>query len=111
MPSSELKKKRVLDGREAVDAYRTAHIKLYNKSWHKGIPEEHIPLLEVMLRKLSIQGFNSIQEFFGASTLLNVKELGFASWEDFVVEADRLEAEGLVEKLQNFLDRLNRMWH
>lgn len=66
----EINKGKILAGRRAVDAYRTAHSKLYDKGWHKGIPEEHTPLLNIMLGAFKGLGFNSIQEFFDASATL-----------------------------------------
>jgi len=62
---------KILAGRNAVEAYRTAHTKLYEKGWHKSIPEEHTPLLNIMLEPLRGLGFNSLQEFFDASKTLN----------------------------------------
>ena len=58
---------KILAGRRAVKAYRKAHSKLYDKGWHKGIPEEHTPLLNIMVGALNGLGFNTIQEFFDAS--------------------------------------------
>lgn len=63
-------KEKILAGRKAVEAYRTAHTKLYNQGWHKGIPEEHTPLLNIMLGAFKGLGFNTIQEFFDASETL-----------------------------------------
>ena len=85
-------KKKILAGREAVDAYREAHHQLHSKHRHKGIPEEHTPLLNIMLRAFKGLGFNAIQEFFEANELLNIQELGFADKEDFearAIDADR----------------------
>ncbi len=90
-------KKKVLAGRKAVDAYREAHRLLHSKPWHRGIPEEHTPLLNTMLRQLKKQRFNSLQEFFDASELLNIQELGFADREDIKTQADR--------------EALERKWH
>lgn len=67
---------RVLVGRRAVDAYRRAHAELRSKPWHRGIPEEHTPLLNSLLSKLREQGFNSVREFFDASNELNIQEVG-----------------------------------
>jgi len=64
-------KEKVLAGREAVDAYRTAHAQLHSQPWHKGIPEEHTPLLEKLLADLKNQGFNSLDEFWEANKALN----------------------------------------
>ena len=82
-------------GRDVVDDYRANHAKLYDKPWHRGIPEDHTPLLEIMLAGLKKQGFNSIQEFFDASEELNVQELGFASGEDFDARATMADYEAL----------------
>jgi len=76
-------KQKILAGRNRVDAYRTAHTKLYKHGWHKGIPEDHTPLLNIMLGAFRGLGFNTIQGFFDASELLNIRELGFTSREDF----------------------------
>lgn len=66
-----MSKTKILAGRKAVDAYRTAHSKLYEKGWHKGIPKEHTPLLNVMAKALRGLGFDTIQKFFDASETLN----------------------------------------
>lgn len=60
-------KEKILAGRKAVDAYRTAHTQLHSRPWHKRIPEEHTPLLNKLLAKLKKQGFNSLDEFFTAN--------------------------------------------
>ena len=91
-------KQQILKGREAIDAYRTAHIQLYAGGWHKGIPEEHTSLLEKMLAELKRQDLNSLDQFFAASEELNMQELGFASREDFEArgtDADRQALEGM----------------
>lgn len=90
-------KEKILAGRKAVDEYREAHRILHSKPWHKGISEEHNPLLEKQMAEFKKQGFNTIQGFFDASELLNIQELGFASREDIKTEADR--------------EALDRMWH
>ena len=66
----EISKSKILAGRKAVDAYRTAHAQLHSKTWHRGIPEEHTPLLNIMVKALKGLGFNTIQEFFDASETL-----------------------------------------
>lgn len=91
------KKDKVIQGRKAVDAYRTAHTKLYEKGWHRGIPKEHTPLLNKLKDTLQKLGFNTIQEFFDASELLNIQELGFKDRADFELKATGREA-------------LDRMW-
>lgn len=78
---------KVLEGRKAVDAYREAHCQLHNKPWHRGIPEEHTPLLNKLLIELEEQGFSSLDEFFDASEELNVQELGFKSREEMMGKA------------------------
>ncbi|GAG76254.1 unnamed protein product [marine sediment metagenome] len=67
-------KEKILAGRKAVEAYRVAHTKLYSRGKHKGISEEHTPLLNIMVKMLSGLGFNTIQEFFGASKELDIAE-------------------------------------
>lgn len=93
-------KEKILAGRKAVDAYRTAHTALYKKPWHKGIPGEHTPLLNIMVKAFKGLGFNTIQEFFDASELLNIQELGFVDREDFERRATKADREAL-----------RRMWH
>ncbi len=86
-------KENILAGRSFVDEYRGEHTKLYDKGWHKGISQEHTPLLNSLLNKLNAKGFSSLQEFFDASELLNIQELGFADREAFgadATEADRV---------------------
>ena len=73
-------------GRKAVEAYRVAHV---NKT-----PDEHTPLLNTMLAEFKKQGFNSPQEFFDASELLNIQELSFTSGKE-MVEADLVILEGM----------------
>jgi len=89
------KRERVIAGRNQVDAYRIAHAKLYEKGWHRGIPEEHTPLLNIMLKAFKGLGFDTIQEFFDASEQLNIQELGFASKEDFEGKANEADREAL----------------
>jgi hypothetical protein len=74
-------KAQILAGRKAVDAYRTAHLALHSKSWHRGIPKEHTPLLNIMVKAFKGLGFNTIQEFFDASEQLNIDEFGLTSQE------------------------------
>ena len=66
----EIGRSKILAGRRAVDAYRVAHTKLYEKGWHRGKPEEHTPLLNIMLGAFKGLGFNTIQKFFDASGTL-----------------------------------------
>lgn len=87
----------ILAGRTAVDAYRTAHTKLHSTSWHKGIPEEHTPLLNTLLGGLKEQDFDSLKEFFDSSEELNMKELGFTDRQDFETRATDNDREALEE--------------
>jgi hypothetical protein len=91
----EQEKLGVISARLAVDAYRLAHTQLHSTGWHKGIPQEHTPLLNTMLGEFKKQGFNSLQEFFDASQELNILELGFKSKEDFETKATQAEREAL----------------
>lgn len=56
-------KEKILAGRKRVGAYLTAHTKLYEHGWHRGIPEEHIPLVNRLLAQLKELGFDSVGEF------------------------------------------------
>lgn len=85
----------ILAGRTAVDAYRAGHARLYDKPWHKGIPQEHTPLLNELLAKLQEQGLTSLDEFFAASDELNIKELGFTDGADFGNKATGADREAL----------------
>jgi hypothetical protein len=91
-------KENILAGRNAVDAYRADHAKLYDKPWHRGIPQEHTPLLNNLLAELNGQGFDSLDQFFEASQEQNMQELGFKDRTDFearATEADREVLEGM----------------
>lgn len=89
----------IMAGRKAVDVYRAAHAGLCLKPWHRGIPEEHTPLLNTMMTTLNSLGFNSLSGFFFESGELNVKELGFADKKDFKDKAKDTDK-----------DALDRMW-
>ena len=91
----KINKQKILAGRKAVDAYREAHRQLHSKPWHRGIPEEHTPLLNTMLKAFKKQGFNTIQGFFDASDELNIQEFGFADREDFEAKATETDREAL----------------
>ena len=89
-------KTNIAAGRKAVDDYRTAHAALYTAGSHrKSIPEEHTPLLNVMMDGLKKQGFNSLDEFFTGNNQLNLEETGLAGKANLTI-ADR--------------ETLNRMW-
>jgi hypothetical protein len=93
-------KENILAGRSAVDTYRADHAKLYDKPWHRGIPEEHTPLLNNLLADLKGRGFTLLDEFFDASEELNIQELGFADKKDFETKATEAD-----------LQTLDGMWH
>ena len=76
---TEISKDRILAGRKAVIAYGKSHTILYSVKWHKGIPEEHTPLLNKLLEDLKVQGFGSLSEFYKASEDYNVEVFGVRS--------------------------------
>jgi len=82
-------KAKVLAGRKAVETYRLAHSTLHLEPQHKNIPEDHTPLLDAMLVELKKRDFATLQEFFDASDLLNIQELGFDSKEEFEAVVNR----------------------
>ena len=100
----------ILKGRKAVDAYRTAHTALHFKGWHKGIAEEHTPLLDKLLADLKEQGFNSLGEFFAASEKLNIQELGFGRVINFYSEIDRLRKIPDEAKTKELTNKLREKW-
>ena len=65
-----LDKAKIISGRKVIQAYRTAHTNLYKNGWHKGVSEEHAPLLNVLTKAFKGLGFNTIQEFLNASNSL-----------------------------------------
>lgn len=91
-------KKKILAGRKAVKQYRADHAQL--KGFGKEIHDAHTPLLNTMLVELKKQGFNSLDKFFNASEELNIKELGFASREDFEAKATQIDRAKLRAKWQ-----------
>jgi hypothetical protein len=88
-------KDEILSGRTVADAYREAHAQLHSKPWHRGIPEEHAPLLNDLTDALGKQGFGSISEFFAASEQLNIEELDFKDGADFEARATKADREAL----------------
>ena len=96
----EQKRSKILSGRKAVDAYRLAHSQLYLTGWHKGIPEEHTPMLNASLAELKKHGFISLQEFGDASQEMNIKELGSASKSEFLKRTKPVDYERLMLKWQ-----------
>jgi len=91
-------KEKVIEGRKAVDKYRQAHQKIYEQPWRKTLPEEHTPLLNLMVKRLAQFGYKTIQEFFDASEELNIAELGFANKQDFESKARPEDRQALARK-------------
>ncbi len=91
----EQKRLRIISGRLAVDACRLAHTQLHATGWHKGIPEEHTPLLNNLLAELKRHEFMALHKFVDASQELNILELGFKSKEDFETKATGSERKAL----------------
>jgi hypothetical protein len=121
----DLSNDKILDGRAAVDAYRLAHNALHSQPWRRTVPEEHTPLLNIMLKKLRALGFNTIQEFFDDNKIVNVQELGFDSVEYFDIKVkedstsrietstetdEEIEIVELTPKGKALLSSLNVMW-
>ena len=69
-----IEKEKILAGRKAVDAYHVAHNLLHSKPWHKGVPEEHTPIVNNMMAELKKQGLSSLQELQAAEKALAVQE-------------------------------------
>ena len=102
----------VLNGRDAVEAYRTAHLQLHGPSWHKEVHDKHTVLLRKLVKDLEKEGYTSIQiefelkkteilaKFWDDSNLENIKELGFDSKEDFENRATEADKEVLRQKWQ-----------
>ncbi|GAI60976.1 unnamed protein product [marine sediment metagenome] len=119
----EISNVKILAGREAVEAYRTAHTALHREPWRKTIPEEHTPLLNIMLKAFKGLGFNTIQEFFAASELFNIQEIELdAVFQAKLAEANKdarkyvdEEGNGVVEDTPEAQllrrEALERMWH
>jgi len=64
MVLSVIDKDRIIAGRSAVDAYRSAHSKLHANGWYQGISEDHTPLLEKLVSDLEKIGFTSKMKTF-----------------------------------------------
>jgi len=95
-------REKILAGRNAVDAYREAHRQLHLEPWHRGIPEEHTPLLKTLVADLEIIGITSAEldfepkktkilaKFWNESDLLNLQELGLENKELTVTDREAL---------------------
>ena len=103
----------VLLARQAVDAYRQAHLQLHRaKSWHKDIPAEHTAFLEQLITELELIGYAGtgkdilerapgvLKQAFACSRELNVKDLGFTDVADFNAKAKRADMQALEELWQ-----------
>lgn len=111
--------------REAVNTYRLHHEQLYKDGWYQGISNDHTPLLNILLLRLSILGFHSLDELFTTSQLFNIHELGFTSLEAFHAELhknatystiidqenNKIEVTELTPEAQILLNNLREMWH
>ena len=91
-----INKQTIKKGRKAVDAYRLAHLQLYAQGWRKGIPEEHIPLLNILIKTLGKLGFSSLDDFFSANDQFNLAEAGLTD---------------KAELTEDDIKILNGMWH
>ncbi len=100
MPTEAKSQERVELGRRVVDTCRAAHAQLHSKSWYPQIHEDHTPLLRKLEADLTEQGFNSLDEFFTQSEVLNIKETGFKDRDDFEAKATKADYEALELKWQ-----------
>jgi len=103
-------RKTVLLARQAIDAYRQAHLELHRATpWHKDIPAEHTPLLEKLVDELERIGYTGsgndiwgrvpgvLKQAFDCSRELNVKDLGFTDSVDFGARATMADEQALEE--------------
>jgi len=67
--------KKIVAGRKAVEEYREAHTKLYEK---KADRYEHAPLAAQLVAKLADLGFQGIDGFFEANEQANIEALSEA---------------------------------
>lgn len=56
-------KEKVLQGREAVQEYLTAHAELHSKPWTRDVPAQHTPLINRMKARLQQLGFDTLEDF------------------------------------------------
>lgn len=52
-------KGQVAEGRRSMLAYRAAHTELSKNGYYKGLSADHLPLLEVLIENLEIDGYVS----------------------------------------------------
>lgn len=50
----------VREGRRSMEAYRLAHTEISKNGYYKGLSEDHIPLLQVLIADLEKQRFRAI---------------------------------------------------
>ncbi len=86
---------RIANGRDYVDAYRSAHIFMGSGGRYKGLSEDHLPLLQALVSELEREGYIStallfedrkteiLQKFWLSSSNWDVKELGYKDWADY----------------------------
>jgi len=100
----------VTRGRDAVNAYRSAHEQLYAHGWYLGIAGDHVPLLNALTNQLNNLGFTSnetdkkkktseiLDKFNAASFDQNAVDLGYA---DYKALTDDLTAKALTAEDKN----------
>ncbi len=93
-------RERVEFGRQAVSDYRAAHAQLHTQGYYPQIHDDHTPLLEELKGEFKEQDFNTLDEFFDASELLNLNDLGFKDRVDFEARATEADREALKAKWQ-----------
>lgn len=83
-------------GRNAVDKYRAEHEDLYRLG--SATPPDHTPIFESMMKSLNEAGYKTLDDFFVASELSNIKGLGFKDKEDFQCRATKADKKNLADK-------------
>lgn len=68
-------KNRILNGRNAIDQYRLAHIKIHSTPRRRSVPQEHTPHFDALKGTLSALGYESLHAFFSANDALVEGEL------------------------------------
>lgn len=80
---SQTERKKVLKVREVVDAYREAHALLHQKSYYRGIHDDHTPLLYKLKSDVKSLGFENLEHAFKVieyeDNLTFLKTIGFDS--------------------------------
>lgn len=79
--------KKVLEGRRAIDAYRSGHDNMYQTAkTREAIKDGHNALYGTLIAALTKQEYKTIDEFFAASESANLAEMGVASKEELTAE-------------------------